>query len=57
MLRGFATINHWADDMEAARRCNSELLGVEPYLERPEPDGRLAYAELRLEVLLPGGPA
>lgn len=48
MLRGFATINYWADDMEAAKRWYAELLGVEPYFERPGPDGRLAYAEFRI---------
>ena len=48
MLRGFATINYWADDMEAAERWYAELLGVEPYFERPGPDGRLAYAEFRI---------
>ena len=30
MLRGFATINYWTDDMEAATRWYAELLGVEP---------------------------
>src|SRR4029450_4500209 len=44
MLRGFATINYWTDDMEAARRWYAELLGVEPYFERPGPDGRLGDA-------------
>jgi predicted enzyme related to lactoylglutathione lyase len=48
MLRGFATINHWTDDLEAATRWYAELLGVEPYFERPGPDGRLAYAEFRI---------
>jgi catechol 2,3-dioxygenase-like lactoylglutathione lyase family enzyme len=48
MLRGFATINYWTDDMEAARRWYAELLGVEPYFERPGPDGRLGYAEFRV---------
>jgi len=48
MLRGFATINYWTDDMEAATRWYAELLGVEPYFERPGPDGRLAYAEFRI---------
>jgi predicted enzyme related to lactoylglutathione lyase len=48
MLRGFATINYWADDMDAAKRWYAELLGVEPYFERPGPDGRLAYAEFRI---------
>jgi catechol 2,3-dioxygenase-like lactoylglutathione lyase family enzyme len=48
MVRGFATINHWTDDLEAARGWYAELLGVEPYFERPGPDGRLAYAEFRI---------
>jgi predicted enzyme related to lactoylglutathione lyase len=48
MLRGFATINYWTDDMEAAKRWYADLLGVEPYFERPGPDGRLAYAEFRI---------
>ena len=48
MLRGFATINYWADDVETATRWYAELLGVEPYFERPGPDGRVAYAEFRI---------
>jgi catechol 2,3-dioxygenase-like lactoylglutathione lyase family enzyme len=48
MLRGFATINYWADDLDAAKRWYTELLGVEPYFERPGPDGRPAYAEFRI---------
>ena len=47
MLRGFATINYWADDLAAAKRWYADLLGVEPYFERSGPDGRLAYAEFR----------
>jgi predicted enzyme related to lactoylglutathione lyase len=48
MLRGFATINYWTDDVEAAKRWYAEFLGVEPYFERPGPGGRLAYAEFRI---------
>ena len=48
MLRGFATINYWTDDLEAAKRWYAELLGVEPYFERPGPDGRPAYTEFRI---------
>ena len=48
MLRGFATINYWTGDVEAAKRWYTELLGVEPYFERPGPDGRLAYVEFRI---------
>ena len=41
MLRGFATINYWAADLAAARDWYAELLGVEPYFERAEFDGRI----------------
>ncbi|HEX6678240.1 MAG TPA: VOC family protein [Actinomycetes bacterium] len=41
MLRGFATINYWAADLAAARDWYAELLGVEPYFERAELDGRI----------------
>ena len=47
-LRGFATINFWADDLAAAVAWYSELLRVEPYFQRPGPDGRPAYAEFRV---------
>jgi predicted enzyme related to lactoylglutathione lyase len=46
-LRGFATINFWADDLVAAVAWYAEFLGVAPYFERPGPDGRPAYAEFR----------
>ncbi|WP_327381132.1 VOC family protein [Streptomyces sp. NBC_01207] len=42
MLRGFATINFWADDLEAAKAWYTELLGIAPYFERP------GYAEFRI---------
>ncbi|MFB6618872.1 VOC family protein [Streptomyces sp. NPDC085524] len=42
MLRGLTTVSFWADDLDAAKRWYSELLGVEPYFERP------GYAEFRL---------
>ncbi|WP_328786929.1 MULTISPECIES: VOC family protein [unclassified Streptomyces] len=42
MLRGFATINFWADDLEAATAWYTELLGIAPYFERP------GYAEFRI---------
>jgi predicted enzyme related to lactoylglutathione lyase len=35
MMRGFATVNYWADDLEAAKGWYSELLGIDPYFERP----------------------
>jgi predicted enzyme related to lactoylglutathione lyase len=48
MLRGFATVNYWTDDLAAATRWYAELLGVDPYFERPGPDGRPAYVEFRV---------
>jgi predicted enzyme related to lactoylglutathione lyase len=42
MLRGMATVNYFAEDHEAAKRWYSELLGVEPYFNRP------GYAEFRI---------
>lgn len=47
-LRGFATISYWADDVVAAAAWYTELLGVEPYFERPGPDGVPAYIEFRI---------
>ena len=41
LLRGFATINYWAADLVAAKKWNADVLGVEPYFERAELDGRI----------------
>jgi hypothetical protein len=30
MLRGFALVTYWADDLEAAKEWYAELLGIEP---------------------------
>jgi uncharacterized glyoxalase superfamily protein PhnB len=46
-LRGFSTISFWADDVAAAA-WYAQFLGVEAYLTRPGPGGRLAYAEFRI---------
>ncbi|HEV7712282.1 MAG TPA: VOC family protein [Asanoa sp.] len=43
MLRGNATTNYWTDDLTAAKKWYSELLGIEPYFEVPG-----GYAEFRL---------
>ncbi|REF00812.1 VOC family protein [Thermomonospora umbrina] len=48
MLRGPATINIWADDLEAAKDWYAELLGVEPYFERPGNGLPAAYYEFRI---------
>jgi predicted enzyme related to lactoylglutathione lyase len=42
MLRGLTTVSFWAADLPAAKNWYTELLGVEPYFERP------GYAEFRL---------
>jgi catechol 2,3-dioxygenase-like lactoylglutathione lyase family enzyme len=46
-LRGLATVNFYAADMKAAKKWYSDLLGIEPYFERPDPD-HPAYIEFRL---------
>jgi predicted enzyme related to lactoylglutathione lyase len=46
MLRGLSTVTYFADDLEAAKRWYTELLGVEPYFERPV-GGPTAYLEFR----------
>lgn len=47
-VRGFATLNIWADDVAAAAAWYARFLGVEPYFERSGPDGRPAYIEFRV---------
>jgi predicted enzyme related to lactoylglutathione lyase len=42
MLRGLTTVSFWASDLAAAKKWYAELLGIEPYFERP------AYIEFRL---------
>ncbi|GIH94181.1 VOC family protein [Planobispora siamensis] len=48
MLRGFATISFYATDLEAATRWYTEVLGIEPYFNRKNPDGSLGYVEFRV---------
>jgi predicted enzyme related to lactoylglutathione lyase len=47
MLRGITTISFWADDLAAAKQWYSELLGIEPYFQRPDAE-HPAYIEFRL---------
>lgn len=42
MLRGLAHVRYQAADLAAARRWYTELLGIEPYFERP------GYVEFRV---------
>jgi predicted enzyme related to lactoylglutathione lyase len=46
-LRGMATVNYWADDVKAARDWYTELLGIEPYFQRPDAEDP-AYIEFRI---------
>lgn len=46
-LRGMATVSYYAEDVPAARQWYSELLGIEPYFERPDAQNP-AYVEFRL---------
>ncbi|MEV4659243.1 VOC family protein [Micromonospora sp. NPDC049301] len=47
-LRGFATLNFWADDVAAATAWYEEFLGTKAYFLRSGPDGRPAYTEFRM---------
>jgi predicted enzyme related to lactoylglutathione lyase len=47
ILRGLATVNFYADDIQAAKKWYSELLGIEPYFARPDPE-HPAYIEFRI---------
>ena len=47
MLRGLTTVSFWADDVIAARDWYAEVLGIEPYFQRPE-EGPPAYIEFRI---------
>jgi predicted enzyme related to lactoylglutathione lyase len=42
-----ATVSFFADDMKAARKWYSELLGIEPYFQRPDEDNP-GYIEFRI---------
>jgi predicted enzyme related to lactoylglutathione lyase len=46
-LRGLATVNFYAADVQAAKKWYTELLDVEPYFERPDSENP-AYIEFRL---------
>ncbi|MBC8077948.1 MAG: VOC family protein [Chloroflexales bacterium] len=47
MLRGLTTVSFFAADLAAAKAWYTELLGIEPYFERPLA-GPPAYIEFRL---------
>lgn len=41
-LRGLTTVSFWTDDLAAAKKWYTKVLGIEPYFERP------GYAEFRI---------
>ena len=47
ILRGVATVNYYAADIKAAKKWYSELLGIEPYFERPDSE-HPEYTEFRI---------
>ena len=47
MLRGLTTVSFFAEDISAARRWYTELLGTEPYFVR-EAEGAPVYVEFRI---------
>ena len=47
MLRGLSTMNVWAEDLEAATRWYTELLGVEPYFTSEAVGRGPGYVEFR----------
>jgi hypothetical protein len=53
MLRGISTVNLWAEDLPAATRCYTELLGVQPYLTSQAAGRGPGYVEFRhyLDIL------
>jgi predicted enzyme related to lactoylglutathione lyase len=46
-LRGLTTVNFYAADIKTAKKWYSELLGKEPYFQRPDSENP-AYIEFRL---------
>jgi predicted enzyme related to lactoylglutathione lyase len=48
MLRGISTMNLWAEDLPAAARWYTELLGVEPYFTSEAAGRGSGYVEFRI---------
>lgn len=46
-LRGLTTVSFYADDMKAARNWYTQLLGIEPYFQRPDAENP-GYIEFRI---------
>jgi predicted enzyme related to lactoylglutathione lyase len=47
ILRGLTTVSFYADDIAAARDWYTQLLGIEPYFQRPDAENP-AYIEFRI---------
>ena len=47
IFRGIATISYWADNVKDARNWYSQVLGIEPYFQKPDADNP-AYIEYRV---------
>ena len=48
MLRGMSTLNLWAEDLAAATRWYSKLLGVQPYFTSEAAGRGSGYVEFRI---------
>ena len=48
MLRGMCTLTLWADDLPAATRWYTELLGIEPYFRSENVGKGPGYVEFRI---------
>jgi catechol 2,3-dioxygenase-like lactoylglutathione lyase family enzyme len=48
MLRGMSTMNLWAEDLAAATRWYTELLGVKPYFTSETAERGPGYVEFRI---------
>jgi predicted enzyme related to lactoylglutathione lyase len=48
VLRGISTMNLWADDLPAAARWYTDLLGVEPYFSSEAAGRGPGYVEFRI---------
>jgi catechol 2,3-dioxygenase-like lactoylglutathione lyase family enzyme len=48
VLRGMSTINLWAEDLSAAARWYTDLLGVEPYFTSEAAGRGPGYVEFRI---------
>lgn len=46
-LRGMANVSFWAEDLKAAEKWYTEVLGLEPYFQRPTAENP-AYIEYRI---------